>query len=690
MRRRTLSILIGLTLIISGCAQVDTATRIPSGNNNGASYSEQTEHNVDDTQNKENEDNNRKTDEKVEDSTVNENYDNVDDYIDTVGKQYERLYGAKIALLAEALEYDESQTRELREYLTEVSTYHPSDDKDIIIANGKIYEYNLSYIDKLVKIYDSYTRKYNDYDDYDAFDSITNNIGLAADAMITGAPAGDLAEFGAEAPAAEMYSEPIINQDWNTEEYNHFTENRFVSTKENPFSTFGMDVDTASYSNLRRLIYEDYENIPKDSIRVEEMLNYFKYPKIDVNNNSKFGVTAEISDTPWNEDTKLLKVAVQAEEQDTDKVNSNIVFLIDTSGSMFGWDRLQLVQKAFLILLNNLDENDRVSCVTYAGDDTVRFEGLSGDKKEEITKHIVELESGGGTYGEAGIKRAYEIAKKNFIPDGNNRVILMTDGDLNLGVSSESGLVDLISKERDSGIFLSVFGVGEGNYKDSKMKALADNGNGNFAYIDCTMEAKRALEEEFNSLVYTVAKDAKMQLEFNPAKIKGYRQIGYESRQLEAEDFADDTKDGAEIGSGQHVMVLYEIVPTDSKMDIPEVESKYSLNKTGDPNTNEWLTINIRYKEPKESNSILINIPIDDSAYNSDMSSEMSWAAGVAQVAMILRDSEFKGNSKYIDVYKRLLSNKDVANDKYKAQFMYMLKKLDLGNYKSTDEDWEY
>jgi len=671
-------------------------------------------------------------------------YDGVSEYSDEITSPWQAAAYLKNTDLndrqinEDGLSKDEKET--LREYkalleklegfFTQEDLYEKEEGKDFIIAGSRIFKYSLSdskeIVDTLKRLKDkeeTIALKYSDEYDARGFfgqkSGILSGVMNAATGVISEAIESKVA-YDAEAAAGGAYEEEGAYEDfpeepaelsepgpdWNTEEYDSFKENRFMSVKTSPFSTFGMDVDTASYANMRRMIINGWD-IPKDSIRTEEMINYFDYDEIECEDD--FGIVAELADTPWNKDTKLLRIGVQAKKADLEDIDSNIVFLIDTSGSMYDLDKLPLVQKAFLILLNNLDENDRISLVTYAGDDTVRFKSLTGEDKKRITEEILGLEAAGGTNGASGILTAYELAEKNFIKGGNNRVILATDGDLNIGITSEAGLVDLISQKRDKNIFLSVLGVGEGNYKDSKMKALADNGNGNFAYIDCSKEAEKVLDKEFESVLYTVAKDAKMQVEFNPAMVKGYRQIGYELRQLEAEDFADDTKDGAEIGSGQHVTVLYEIVPADSDMDIPDVESRYSHKKDtkktdsgsgdegasddketsgdeeasgdeasdeGDELSDEYLVVKIRYKEPEGNKSRLIERPVTKDDFSDQMSDDMSWAAGVAQTAMVLRDSEFKGDSDLSGIFDRLKENKDVGDDEFKAQFLYLLKKL--------------
>ncbi|MCR5249310.1 MAG: VWA domain-containing protein [Lachnospiraceae bacterium] len=462
--------------------------------------------------------------------------------------------------------------------------------------------------------------------------------------------------------------------DWNTEDYNSIRESGFVSVATQPFSTFGADVDTATYSNFRRSVFEnDGFGIGGDAIRVEEMINYFNYDYAKPADGDKFGVTTVLAECPWNPDTLLLRVGVKAEEIKP-QGGSNIVFLIDTSGSMFDNNKLPLAQEAFKKLQESLTEDDIVSIVTYAGTSEVALEGEKGDSREAIRDAIDSLEAGGSTNGEGGIIKAYEIAEKYFIKGGNNRVILATDGDLNVGVSSEAGLIELVEEKKESGVFLSCLGFGSGNYKDDKMEALADHGNGNYSFIDCTAEADRVLKDEIWSTLYTVAKDVKFQVEFNPAAVKGYRLIGYENRAMAAEDFADDTKDGGEVGSGQCVTVLYEVVTTDSAYEIPGVESRYGNDEAAAGDADELLVVNVRYKEPDEDTSKLLNYPVTKDMQIEEMDEDTSWAAGVAQFGMLLRDSEYAGNSDYQAIYDRLKMTPKVMDDDYRSEFLYLVK----------------
>lgn len=527
----------------------------------------------------------------------------------------------------------------------------------------------------LAEIGETYDGIYK-YDEDEGMSSALNMFTMNADVGSAGAVADG---FSFSDLGASGWGEPAEAVDWNTEGYNYINENGFTSVATQPFSTFGADVDTATYSNFRHDIFEDSTNpIPADAIRIEEMVNYFSYNYSEPKDGEKFGVSATLCECPWNSDALLLRVGVKAESIPADN-GSNIVFLVDTSGSMFDNNKLPLAQKALNILQENLTDKDTISIVTYAGTSDVILEGVKGSQHDEIREAIDSLEARGSTNGEGGIEEAYKIAKKYFVDGGNNRVILCTDGDLNVGVSSEAGLIKLVEKKRDSGVFLSCLGFGDGNYQDAKMEALADYGNGNYAYIDCSREAERVLSEELWSTLYTVAKDTKFQIEFNPELVKGYRQIGYENRQMAAEDFADDTKDGGEVGSGQCVTVLYEIITVDSDYEIPSVESKYG-NSTGTESTGEFsdelLTINIRYKEPDENTSILTTYAVTKDMIT-EMDEDTSWAAGVAQVGMILRDSEYKGTSTYKDVYERLINDSRVMTDDYRAEFLYLISLLD-------------
>jgi Ca-activated chloride channel family protein len=467
---------------------------------------------------------------------------------------------------------------------------------------------------------------------------------------------------------------------WNTEEYKYVAENTWMNVKTSPFSTFAADVDTASYANVRRMLTRGQE-VPVDAVRIEEMINYFHYDYKTPTNGDPFSVTTEMAPCPWNENSRLLMVGLSAPELDTsERVNSNLVFLIDVSGSMDGEDRLGLVQRSFKLLCEELQPGDRVSIVTYASGDKIVLEGATGDEKAKICDAIEDLFAGGGTNGGAGIQSAYRLAEQYFIEDGNNRVILATDGDLNIGITDEGGLTRLIEEEAKSGVFLSVLGFGWGNISDTRMEALADHGNGNYSYIDSISEARKVLIEEMGSTLFTVAKDVKLQVEFNPALVKGYRLIGYENRTMAAEDFANDAKDGGEIGAGHQVTALYEVALTDSKQEVPEVASRYGEDgtvATGSLN-GEYLTVNIRYKEPDGDTSKLLVFPVTDETYHEEMSENLSWAAGVAQAGMLLKKSEFAGTSELKSVLERLGKLDIAQNDEYRKEFLYLYSRANI------------
>lgn len=476
---------------------------------------------------------------------------------------------------------------------------------------------------------------------------------------------------------------------YDTREYDYQEEHRFVSTKDFPLSTFAADCDTASYSNIRSYIEEGMLP-PAGAVRVEEMINYFDYDYVsDPEAGKKFAVYTEYADCPWNKDTKLMMVGLNTAAIDmSEKKASNLVFLIDTSGSMYEENKLPLAQKAFKMLAENLDENDRISIVTYAGSDMVVLNGVAGSDAYTICEALDSLEASGSTNGSAGLITAYEIAEQQFIKDGNNRVILATDGDLNVGLTSESDLVGLITEEKDSGIFLSVLGFGSDNLKDNKLEALADHGNGNYSYLDSVYEAKKVLVDEMGGTLYTVAKDVKLQIEFNPEQVKGYRQIGYENRALSAEDFADDTVDGGEIGAGHVVTALYEVVPVDSEFDVPEAETKYTLKKQSTDYSGELATVNIRYKEPDGDKSTLETAVIKAESGQKEMSHDLSFASAVAVYGMLITDSAYKGIATYkmveelaeagITVQTDERNMAQASNDQlYRNQFLELVRKTE-------------
>lgn len=473
--------------------------------------------------------------------------------------------------------------------------------------------------------------------------------------------------------------EPAKPEEFNTEEYNSLIENIFHEAKENPLTTFSIDVDRAAYSNIRRMLNNG--TMPaKDAIRIEEMVNYFDYEYPQPKDNEPVSINSELSDSPWNKNLKLLKIGIQAQKIATDNLPaSNLVFLIDVSGSMDSPNKLPLVKQALNLLIEQLRPQDKVAIVVYAGAAGVVLPSTSGAEKGKIKDALDNLQAGGSTAGGEGIKLAYKIAKENFINGGNNRVILASDGDFNVGVSSEAELKKLIENKRESGVFLSILGFGMGNYKDNKMEALADKGNGNYAYVDNLREAQKVFVHEFGGTLFTVAKDVKLQLEFNPRFVKAYRLIGYENRMLQNEDFNDDKKDAGDMGSGHTVTALYEIVPVGVESEyLKEIDKlKYQTEKdlSDAAKSDEMLTVKLRYKDPDAIKSKLLEKIISSKQSLFDNTSDdFRFAAAVAQFGLILRQSAFKGSANYGKVIE--LAKKAKGNDEegYRAEFIQLVK----------------
>ena len=460
----------------------------------------------------------------------------------------------------------------------------------------------------------------------------------------------------------------------NAEEYKEIAENNFKTVSESPLSTFSIDVDAASYSNMRRYINKG-ELPPADAIRTEELINYFSYDYPQPTGNDPVKITTEVGACPWNVKHRLVRIGLKAKEIPTDKLPvSNLVFLIDVSGSMYGPQRLGLVQSSLKLLVNNLRDEDRVAIVVYSGSAGEKLPSTSGSDKQKIREAIDELTAGGSTAGGAGIKLAYKIAKQNFVKGGNNRIILCTDGDFNVGVSSDEGLEKLIEQERKSGVFLTVLGYGMGNYKDSKMQVLAEKGNGNHAYIDNLQEANRVLVNEFGATMHTVAKDVKLQIEFNPSQVQAYRLIGYESRLLKDEDFNNDAKDAGEMGAGHTVTAFYEVVPAGIKSDLTgKVDDlKYQKTKPAPAVTNnskELLTVKLRYKAPDGNTSKKIEQPLIDDK-KEKVSSDFRFASAVAMFGQLLRDSDFKGDATYDKVISLAKTSLDNDEKGYRREFI--------------------
>ena len=489
--------------------------------------------------------------------------------------------------------------------------------------------------------------------------------------------------------AKGSYAESCYDYEWkeNTEEYSKWEERGFCSVWKEPLSTFSADVDTASYSNLRRLLTEGYslEELPGGAVRIEELLNYFSYDYEEPKGQEPFGVTTKLGVCPWNEEAQLLMIGLKTEDIDYSQAPpSNLVFLLDVSGSMSHADKLPLLQESFGLLAENLTEKDRISIVTYAGDDEVVLRGAAGNETRKIKKAINQLEAGGGTNGSKGIETAYEIAEENFIKGGNNRIILATDGDLNIGLTTEEELEELITEKKESGIYLSVLGFGAGNLKDNKMEVLADKGNGNYAYIDSLREARKVLVEEMTATLLTICKDVKLQVEFNPSVVSDYRLIGYENRALNREDFEDDTKDAGEIGAGHSVTVLYELILKEPITDLSEEEIKglkyeknykKELKEAGESSAalyEEWLTLSIRYKKPAEDSSNLLRYPVSYEDYQSSPDDDFVFAAAVAEFGLLASDSAYAGDASLKHVRSALKGI--ILDDEYKEEFYDLVK----------------
>ncbi|AOW20232.1 vWA domain-containing protein [Urechidicola croceus] len=469
----------------------------------------------------------------------------------------------------------------------------------------------------------------------------------------------------------------VSNNYTQNESYKGITENTFKSSKLKPLSTFSIDVDKASYSNIRRMI-NNSQKIPVDAVKIEEMINYFDYDYVQPQDKHPFSINTEYSTCAWNKEHKLVKIGLQGKVIPMDEIPpSNLVFLLDVSGSMNSPNKLPLLKSAFKLLTNQLREKDKVSIVVYAGAAGVVLKPTSGNNKQKIMEALNNLSAGGSTAGGEGIKLAYKIAEDNFIKGGNNRVILATDGDFNVGASSDKSMQELIEEKRKSGVFLTALGFGMGNYKDSKPETLADKGNGNHAYIDTMQEAHKVLGKEFGGTLYTIAKDVKIQVEFNPNKVQAYRLIGYENRLLNDEDFKDDTKDAGELGSGHTVTAMYEIIPVgvESKFlkDIDKL--KYTKTKVADTYSNELLTVKFRYKNPDENISKEIVYPLIESevAIN-ETSDDFNFASAVSLFGMKIRKSKFIKKADFNDVIA--LAEKGRGEDKegYRAEFIRLVK----------------
>ena len=465
---------------------------------------------------------------------------------------------------------------------------------------------------------------------------------------------------------------------WDTEDYDAIHENRFHRPGDEPFSTFSIDVDRASYSNVRRFI-NNGQYPPIDAVRIEELINYFDYTYDQPTDENPFAVHTTYTDCPWSEENKLLHIGLQGKKISTENLPpTNLVFLLDVSGSMRAANKLPLVKSSMKLLLNQMRSEDRVAIVVYAGAAGLALPSTSTSNKTTILDALDHLEAGGSTAGGAGIKLAYEVALKNFIKGGNNRVILATDGDFNVGASSDGEMVRLIEEKRKSGVFLTVLGFGMGNYKDNKMQKLADKGNGNHAYIDNLSEARKVFIHEFGGTLFTIAKDVKIQIEFNPNQVQAYRLLGYENRMLHKEDFNDDKKDAGELGSGHVVTAIYEIIPVGVKSSfLGSVDKLKYQNSSINSKLKEVCTVKLRYKKPTGQKSILMEHVVPNESIDFEkVDTDVQFSVAVAEFGLILRKSEFKQNAGFEQAER--IARGALGEDKegYRNEFVAMVRNV--------------
>jgi Ca-activated chloride channel homolog len=465
---------------------------------------------------------------------------------------------------------------------------------------------------------------------------------------------------------------------FNTEEYGGIVETEFVTVRSEPLSTFSIDVDTAAYTNVRRFLH-DGALPPPDAVRTEELINYFRYDYPEPPGDQPFSVVTELGECPWKPQHQLLHIGLKGRSVSLEDLPpNNLVFLLDVSGSMQYGNKLPLLKKAFRLVAGQLRPEDQVAIVVYAGAAGVVLPPTPGSQKKRILAAVDRLTAGGSTAGGQGIELAYQIARENFMKKGNNRVVLATDGDFNVGVSSEGSLVRMIEKQREHGIFLTVLGFGTGNLKDSKMEQLADHGNGNYAYVDSLLEARRVFVQELGGTLFTLAKDVKLQLEFNPARIRAYRLIGYENRMLRAEDFKDDTKDAGELGAGHTVTALYELIPAGAKTEIAEVDDlKYQETRVRDAARigAEALTVKLRFKDPDGAESRLLTETVDWAPLQLAATSDnFRFSAAVASFGMLLRESTFRGDSTYEQTAALADGARGEDSDGRRSEFVHLVK----------------
>lgn len=460
------------------------------------------------------------------------------------------------------------------------------------------------------------------------------------------------------------------------ESYGKINENIFKMVTTAPLSTFSIDVDKAGYSNIRRML-NNGQKVPEEAVKIEEMVNYFAYNYPQPTGKDPFSITADVVNSPWNQDAKLVRIGLKGKDISLENVpSSNLVFLLDVSGSMEDTNKLPLLKAALNVLVDRLREKDKVAIVVYAGAAGLVLPPTSGAEKQKIRDAIENLSAGGSTAGGAGIELAYKIAQENFSKNGNNRVILATDGDFNVGASSDRSMENLIEEKRKSGVFLTCLGFGMGNYKDSKLETLADKGNGNHAYIDTMQEAQKVLGTEFFGTLYTIAKDVKIQVEFNPAKVQAYRLIGYENRLLNDEDFKDDTKDAGELGSGHTVTALYEIIPVGVKSKyLKDIDNLKYTKQTNQNYSDEMLTVKFRYKEPDgDVSKLIVKTVKDENKSIETANDDLKFSAAVALFGMQLRNSEFINTKKKEDVIALAEAGKGSDKDGYRAEFIRLVK----------------
>lgn len=546
----------------------------------------------------------------------------------------------------------------LYDLMAEIAGFVPFEKKDISISGNKTVEINIQL-------------------------KMTSFIHMDEEGRVLGGVVGGVLSEKAPAARSKTAQFPVsVYTSFNTEEYSRIYENRFFDALHNPLSTFSIDVDTASYANIRRFIRNNQFPL-EDAVRIEEMINYFDYDYPLPGKKEPFSIFTEMSFCPWNEAHRLIHIGLQGRELTSEEQPpSNLVFLLDVSGSMRSPNKLPLLQTAFKLLTKELGEKDRVSIVVYAGAAGVVLPSTSASNKAEIIGAVDRLQAGGSTAGGEGIRLAYKTAMENFIRNGNNRVILATDGDFNVGVSSTSELVRMIEEYREKGVFLTVLGFGMGNYKDNRMEQLADKGNGNYFYIDNILEAKKVFIDDLTGTLFTIAKDVKIQVEFNPAKVKAYRLVGYENRILDKEDFADDTKDAGELGSGHSVTALYEVIPYGSGEEVDQVgDLKYQDTKINPEafKSPEAMTVKLRYKEPDGDKSKLIEAPVLNKNISLEKSTDaFKFSAAVAEFGMLLRDSEFKGSTSFDSILKLAREGKGKDTHGYRAEFIRLVEMCQL------------